>query len=361
MVDLGLKYISIYSYLLPRECMPEVRSEVRVLQKIGSSLALYLPKDWCERNKLSKGSNVTLRYTDNFLCIDLGGMSKVESTDIVLNITSMPEDVLKYLILSFYIAGYDRVKLVSHKRINLPLRRQLLSILRYALKYNVIEEGENFLVIGKVGEAENMLEALKREFNTVITVFKYTMEALENTKLLDKYYEAVNELDDEVDRAQVEVERAAFKLIQEPFANVLLLRYVIPATIMSLSLERLSDHLVLLVKEVANGYKNMGELLDYLQKFSKNLQELHDILNDIITGKYDPINIVQTLSKLIRIVEIKRTVREDLSRTLNEPGFELVTYHIIRVYAIIADIAEALINTLAMIFNEVRSKSSIST
>lgn len=339
--------------------MPEVRSEVRVLQKIGSSLALYLPKDWCERNKLSKGSNVILRYADNFLCLDLGGMSKVESTDIILNITSIPEDVLKYLILSFYIAGYDRIKLVSHKRISLPLRRQLLSILRYALKYNVVEEGENFMVIGKVGEAENMLEALKREFNTVITVFKYTMEALENAKSLDDYYEAVNELDDEVDRAQVEVERAAFKLIQEPFTNVPLLRYVIPATIMSSSLERLSDHLVLLVKEAANGYKNMDKLLHYLQEFNKHFQELYDILNNIITGKYDPINVIQTLSKLIHMVESKRIVREDLSRTLNEPGFELVVYHIIRVYAIITDIAEALINTLAIIFNEVRGKSLI--
>ncbi|MEM0453092.1 MAG: PhoU domain-containing protein [Sulfolobales archaeon] len=327
--------------------MGEVKYELRTLQKVGSSLAVYVPKDWCEINNLTKGSKITLRYGNNFLCVDLEDSSKTKGKIIEFDITSLPENELKYLIISFYVVGYERVKLVSHKKISLPLRRFILSVLKYAPRYSVIEEGENYIIIGEIGGVEDILEALKREFHSAATVFKYTIEALSNTSatLLD-YYESMNELDDEVDRAQVEVERAAYRLIEKPFSGADRIKYIISASIISTLLERLSDHLVLLIKEASNGFLDVRKLSDYLHEFNTDYKVLFDIVDQITTKGFNTSNIPKTLSSLIHIIERKRVIRENITKALYEKGYELVTYHVIRIYGIIADIAEVLVNLL---------------
>ncbi|MCS7108406.1 MAG: phosphate uptake regulator PhoU [Sulfolobales archaeon] len=327
--------------------MDEIKYEVRTIQKVGSSLAVYVPKEWCEVNNITKGSKVTLRYTNNFLCIDLDETGKVRGKTIDFDITSIPENELRYLITSFYVVGYERVKLISHKKISLPLRRFVLSVLKYTPKYSVIEEGENYMIIGEIGGVEDILEALKREFNSVTTVFKYTIEALESApKSLIDYYESINELDDEVDRAQVEVERAAYRLIDKPLVGVDKIKYIISASVISTLLERLSDHFVLLIKEVSNGFSNVEKLSEYLHEFSKDYRLLFEVIDKITTKGYDEINIPAILSPLIYINERKRNVRENITKALYEKGHELVTYHVIRIYGIIADISEVLVNLL---------------
>ncbi len=330
----------------------EVRSELRTLQKVGSSLAIYIPKEWCESNKLTKGSKVTLRYTDNFLCIDLEEVGNRKSKVVTFDITPLPEDELKYLIVSLYVIGYHRVKLVSHKKISLPLRRFILSVLRYTPKYSVVEEGENYMVIEEIGGVEDILEALKREFNSVTTVFKYTIEAFEGDhKTLSDYYESINELDDEVDKAQVEVERAAYKLIERPLTSMGKVRYIISAAVISTLLERLSDHLVLLVKEVSDGFANTQKILTYLQEFNNVYKTVLKVVEKITENGYDASNIQNTLSSLIQIIERKRAVRESISKAIYGKGYEVITYHVIRIYGIIADIAEVLVNLLMSIYS----------
>lgn len=337
--------------------MTEIKSEVRILQKVGSSIALYLPKEWCEHNGLSKGSSVMLKYSDNLLCIDLSRSEGRPSKYVDLDITSISENVLRHLLLSFYIVGYDEVRLISHRRISLPFRRYILSILKYATKYNVVDEGENYLVIGRVSEVEDLLEALKREFNSTMTVFKYTIEALENeAKALDEYYDIMNELDDEVDKAQVEVERAAYKLVERPLLNEKL-KFVIPATIISTHLERLSDHLVLLIKEVSRDSSDRSKLISYLRDFSNQFKDLFDVFTNVVKGKYNEFN-ASALNKLVRVVDSKRVVREELSKTLYGVGNELLVYHIIRIYALMSDIAEVLINMLTMIYPRTTHEST---
>ncbi|MEL9997231.1 MAG: phosphate uptake regulator PhoU [Sulfolobales archaeon] len=330
--------------------MSNVKSEVRTLQRVGSSLAIYLPKEWCELNKLSKGSKVILRYSDNFLCLELEELSKSVRKELTFDVTSLSEDVLKYLIISLYIIGYDFIKLISRKKISLPLRRYLLSMLRYTSKYEVVEEGENYIVISGVGGTDNVVDALRREFNAVSTVFKYAIEALEGgPKTLDEYYDAMDELDDEVDKTQIEVERAAYKLIERPFINSELI-HIIPATIISIYLERLSDHLVLIVRELPRDFPNISKLITYLREFNKNYIALYEVFNKIITKSYSTTEINGILEWLIRIIESKRIMREELTKTFQERGHELITYHVVRIYGLLTDIAEVLVDMLTETF-----------
>ncbi|MEM0454076.1 MAG: PhoU domain-containing protein [Sulfolobales archaeon] len=77
----------------------------------------------------------------------------------------------------------------------------------------------------------------------------------------------MEELDTEVDRARVEVKRTTYKLTEQPYSNPTKLRYMIPSVIISKLLERLADHIALLISELENSDK---ELRKTHHKPSKN-------------------------------------------------------------------------------------------
>ncbi|MEM1600754.1 MAG: PhoU domain-containing protein [Sulfolobales archaeon] len=324
-----------------------LRSEVRTLQKVGGSLALYLPKEWCEANNLSKGSKVNLRYSDDFICIDVDRPGRIR--DAVVDITPLLEGELKYVLISLYILGYDYVKFVSSRKINLPLRRYLTSSLRYTPDFKIVDEGDNFITIKRVGEAEDLIRALTREFNAVSTVFRYASEALEVGKDIWSYYDAIEELDTEVDRARVEVERTAYKLTERPYLNTLRLRYVISSVIISKLLERLADHIVLFINELESVADELRkDLLQLLKELISKYEELKKVFDEFYLER-TPLRmdeIAPVISKLVYIIEGKKAFREALVKVFHKPVNELLIYHIIRIYDYMTDIAEVLVNVL---------------
>ncbi|MCS7109075.1 MAG: phosphate uptake regulator PhoU [Sulfolobales archaeon] len=324
-----------------------IKSEVRTLQKVGGSLALYLPKEWCEINNVSKGSKINLRYSDDFICLDVDRPEKVKGLSI--DTTSLLEGELKYIIISLYILGFDYVKFTSNRRISLPLRRYLVSSLKHTPEYKVVDEGDNFITIKRVGEGEDLIKALIREFNIVSTVLRYALEAIESGKDFWDYSDAVEELDSEVDRARTEVERAAYKLTEKPYLNPLKMRYVIPSVLISKLLERLADHIVLLISELEKPPNELRRsLLELLNELNSNYEGLRKVFEDHFPSKQiiSIEDVGPTISKLVYIVEGKKKFREVVIKTLQGISSELVMYHVIRIYDYLTDTAEVLINVL---------------
>ncbi|MEM2376747.1 MAG: PhoU domain-containing protein, partial [Sulfolobales archaeon] len=324
-----------------------LRSEIRALQKVGGSLALYLPKEWCEANNLSKGSKVNLRYTTNFICLDVDVPDKSKS--LAIDTSSLLEGELKYVLISLYILGYDRVKFLSNRRISLPLRRYITSSLRYTPDFKISDEGDNFITIKRIGEGEELIKSLTREFASVSTVFRYALEALESDKDLWYYHDAVEELDTEVDRARVEVERTAYKLTERPYSNPAKLRYIIPSVIISKLLERLADHIALLISELENSDKELRKNVSQtLKELENTYEELKKIFGEyyLRRGPLGVDDIAPIISKLVYIIENKKAFREASIKSFHELSNELLVYHIIRIYDYITDIAEVLINVL---------------
>lgn len=324
-----------------------IKSEVRSLQKVGGSLALYLPKEWCEANNLLKGSKVNLRYTDEYLCVDVDKPTR--SRHLVVDTTSLLEGELKYVLISLYILGYDYVKFVNNKKISLPLRRYIVSCLRHTPDYKVVDEGDNFITIRRIGEGEDLIKALIREFNTVSTVFRYAIDALEVGKDIWSYYDALEELDTEVDKARIEVERASYKISEKPYLNPIRYRHVISSVMISKSLERLADHITLFINE----FERPGEdLRNNASQILKELKSKYEELRDIFEGFYlrrhsDGFkDATQIISKLVYIIEGKKSFRDLPARMLQGSANELIRYHLIRIYDYLTDIAEILINVL---------------
>lgn len=325
-----------------------IRSEVRALQKVGGSLAVYLPREWCDMNKLEKGSKVNIRYTNDFLCIDIDKPSEIKGASI--DVSSLLESDLKYILISLYILGYDHVKLTFGRRISLPLRRYVISSLRYTPEYRVVDEGDNFITLKRVAEGGDLIKALRHEFNSVLTMFRYVLESLQDGKDLISYVDAIEELDDEVDRARVEVERAAYKLTERPYLNVSMIRYVIPSVMISKYLERIADHLVSLMDEIGKITNSINKevMLELLRELNVKYDELKKLFeeyyfSEIHLKKGDIISIV---SKLIYIIENKKGFKDAILSRVSTSHSGLLSYHIIRIYDYFTDIAEALINAL---------------
>ncbi|MCX8208603.1 MAG: hypothetical protein N3G79_03025 [Sulfolobales archaeon] len=321
----------------------EIKQEIRTLQKLGGSIALYLPKEWCRRNGIDKGSKVVIKYGEKTLCLEIG---EVRERSAVIDLDGMFEGDLKYVLISLYVMGFDRVRLVSRKRVGLSMRRFILQVLGYTPGYEIAEEGENFVTIAIAREPGSPFEAVLREFNSVSTVFKYAVEVLEKAaSISEEYADAVEELDSEVDRAWFEVERAIYKAIDKPYPEFPGVRVLISLLLISRYLERLSDHLVQLVHEVREQSLQQLDIANQVRAMSVTFHDIAEIFKNLLKSHED-FGALDTVSKLVNLIESKKSFRHSVIPRLRKEGGILAAYHVMRIYDYITDIAEVVINVI---------------
>lgn len=319
------------------------KQEVRNLQKLGGSLALYLPKEWCKRNNLEKGSKVVIKYWERELCIEIGRKRERETT---VDLDEVFEVDLKYVLISLYVLGFNRVRLTSKKRINLAMRRFVLSLLNYTPGFEIVNEGENFLDIAITRESDDPDKAISREFNSVLTVFKYSVEILKTApNIPDEYVYAIEELDNEVDRAWFEVERTVYKNVESPHPKHIESRLLIPMLLVSRYLERLSDHLIQLIQEVHTSsiqqYDTIAQITSLLLGYNDTIKAFKTILEE-----RKSVRDVDTITKLINIIESNKSLKHSVIPKLRKEGGTLVAYHVMRICDYITDIAEVVVNVI---------------
>ncbi len=320
-----------------------MRQALRSLQKLGGSLALYLPKDWCDENGLRRGSKVVLRYWGKTLIVEAGEGERREAS---VDLDAILEGNLKYVLISLYILGFDRVRLLSKKRIGLSMRRYILSLLSYTPGYEIVEEGENFVDVAIIREARDPTEALLREFSGVSTVFRYSIEALERTPAVpEEYIDAVEELDSEVDRAWLEVERTIYKVAERPLSRLHEMRLSVPILLVSRYLERISDHLVQLVREVLEAGLQQPDLPLQVRDLSAAYHEVAEMFKDAVRSRGSA-GSIDSVVRLTSFIENKKSFRRGVVPRLRREGGLLAAYHVMRVYDYITDIAEVTMNVI---------------
>ncbi|MEM1681786.1 MAG: phosphate uptake regulator PhoU [Sulfolobales archaeon] len=320
-----------------------VKQEIRSLQKLGGSLALYLPKEWCDMNNLTRGSKVRVRYVDRFLCVET---EREEKREAVIDLDDILDADLKYALISLYVLGFDRVRLSSKKKISLAIRRHIISLLNYTPGYEIVEEGENFVDIAIAREVEDPAKALSREFNSVSTLFKYSIEALERApNIPDEYVDAIEELDDEVDRTWFEVERTVYKNVGRAYLKSVESRSMIHLLLVSRYLERLSDHIVQLVQEIhaspVQQYETIAQIRSLLISYHNIIESFKAVLEERKSARD-----TNTITRLINVIENKKSYKHSIIPRLRKEGGTLVAYHVMRIYDYITDIAEVVTNVI---------------
>ncbi|MEM2406611.1 MAG: PhoU domain-containing protein [Sulfolobales archaeon] len=277
------------------------------------------------------------------LCVET---ERDEKREAVIDLDYTLDADLKYVLISLYVLGFDRARLSSKKKISSTMRRHRVSLLNYAPGYEIVEEGENFVDVAIAREVEDPIKALSREFNSVFTLFKYAIEALERAPSVpDENVDAVEELDDEVDRAWFEVERTVYKSIGRTYLRSAESRSLIPLLLVSRCLERLSDHIVQLVQEAHASPIQQYGIIAQIRSLLLSYHDIVELFKEVLE-KRESTRDTNIVTKLINIIENKKSYKHGVIPRLRKEGGILIAYHVMRIYDCITDIAEVVTNVI---------------
>ncbi len=173
--------------------------------KTGSSFLIILPKDWINRQKLSKGDSVVVaEREDGCLIIDprlvKTGERKITTAMIVQN--------LRWEITSRYLLGFDEIRVVSKEPITNDQRDELKGIIKRFVALEVTDEDDYQIVLRCLVDPSTLpvSTAMRRMHLITSRMINDSMRA---------YFEGNMESADEIVKRDEEVDRLFFLIVRE--------------------------------------------------------------------------------------------------------------------------------------------------
>ncbi|MEZ0290878.1 MAG: PhoU domain-containing protein [Sulfolobales archaeon] len=340
--------------------MSRVISEVRIVQEIRDSYVIYLPKEWCKNNNITRGSKILLKGRDKRLSLEpLVEEDKIH--DIFLE--DFNERIVKYVLISLYVLGHRSIRLIFKRPIATKDRRVLKNILRLLKGFEIYEEGKNYFIIREISGLSELRHAILKEFNTVLNLIETLEEILstynerlEDIKIQD-ILDSLEELDTEIDISRLEIKRLFNKILEDLSLDPGIDHKILTGLVfISSILERIGDHIVSVIRIV--GEKNirsqdLSDSLKYIKKtsnvISRDLDIIFRALQSEDYSKYLKERLILLLEELTEIIDLKSKFREEIYSNIGVDK-ELLSYHIMRVFDYLTDIAEYLIDILIEIY-----------
>lgn len=157
-------------------------SSVRKLQITGrGSYILTLPKEWIEKNKLTKGSEVLIIYEpDGSLRIlptrdassrDRGYIAKIEFKGENI-------DSLLRLIISYYVAGADIIEITVREMKREDIKKLLGMVEHRTMGLEVVEESSEKIVLQVIIDPSSM--PINESFSKLARTVEHMLEDLES-------------------------------------------------------------------------------------------------------------------------------------------------------------------------------------
>jgi len=173
----------------------------RVQQVASGTLLVSLPRDWCNRNQITKGSTLTLETdSDDSLILSPLRSATKEPSEYTIELLSKDPTYISNKITSAYLLGYDLVRVQGRGRIVYELREMVKKVLRQLVGLEIVEEDANSITAQYLLEPGSLSpEKLFRRMHTLVAGMyrDVLVSILEGDTSLGK---AAAERDDEVDR-----------------------------------------------------------------------------------------------------------------------------------------------------------------
>ncbi len=326
------------------------QEEERRIQEIRGSYVLYLPKEWCRAYGIEKGSRVLIKRVGSKLVIEPSSVPHLRAYSD-LDLDAYDPESLRHILIALYISGVEQVKLTSKKPLSRDTRRQILSILRYMPGFSIFDEGKNFTILREVRRGSDLETILMRMINNARSLFELTISLYSDQS---GYAEELEGLDDEIDAIRRETERIFNTVLSNPEVDrdpKHLQRSYMMVQVARL-IERISDHLVAVARlseDMGGGDRVKTHLI--LKDMYKYYMLIDTILRTSIQdpdrgqgGKGEkPEELVISLVELIE-------GKEKIHGKISEAGLarDISAYHITRIYDYITDIAEYLLDIVAI-------------
>lgn len=329
---------------------PKLHEERRV-QEIRGSYILYLPKDWCRDLGIGRGSRLLIRRSGSKLIVE---PSETERFRVYadIDIENMDERSLFHILVSLYIAGAEQIKLTSRKPLSSDVRRMIISYLRYIPGFGVFDEARNYMVLREVRRSTDLGIIARRIANNSRILFEKVISLYSGSEPQD---EDLEELDNEIDAIRREAERLfntmLINLSVGEEAGGLQRAYILVQIVRLL--ERISDHLVALASIASSTLPNDREkiygVLSSIYEYYRDIDRLIEF-DHVSRGGEKLKNLAEDareiIARLVLLIDRKGIIHSTISSA--RIGSDIASYHIMRIYDYITDIAEYMLNKIAI-------------
>ncbi|NQE06379.1 hypothetical protein C5S32_10970 [ANME-1 cluster archaeon GoMg1] len=223
----------------------------------GSTLTISLPVKWARVAGIKHGDELSLiQRSDNSLLItpEKNEEERIKSAALELSENESFEDNFRYLI-SYYLVGYDIVKLLSPKGFEAEERKRIKEEVRKRLiGMEVVGESSKEIILQSFLKYEDftLRDAIRSMSEIIVSMHGDAISALEKGDL--NLAEDVTERDNEIDRFYLLIVRQLKAAMSDPeLANKIGVgrqRDSLGYRIIVKSMERIGDHVENIAKNV---------------------------------------------------------------------------------------------------------------
>jgi hypothetical protein len=254
------------------------------------------------------------------------------------------KESVHYILISLYLLGVEKIKIISKHSISLKDRRDIRRITELYTKYVISYEGKNFLELRSEYSIQNIWQLIFKAFNTLESILNHYLQILTSKGAFE--YEDIEEIeamDNEVDFLRRDLERLHSRSLLKGEGKLDLKSQDILVRI-AIILERMVDHLNSIARLGYEGHVDLATLPDYIAKLKSMVNYLMDIISDIKDAYLyskeiaDFNSIIRTL---VNIIREKTTFHSVLKRDV---VIDLIKYHMLRLYDYLTDITELIID-----------------
>ncbi|HIQ12812.1 MAG TPA: phosphate uptake regulator PhoU [Thermoprotei archaeon] len=236
---LGFNYKEDYiTYIEYGDYMGEVIHR-KIQRTGGTTYIVSLPKKWVEKHNLKEGDFIILVIDEDEITIKTEEERR-EELSAVIDVKDIDPRLMERLVISYYLAGYDIVKVVD-KKISEEYRSHIKKIIKKKMiGFEVIDEDIDIIKVGSlVKEKELSLDiAVSRMFK----IGRFLLEILPDVILEHNESNArlIIQTDDDMDRLYLYIIRMVRKTRDRSFD----VGRLIITSMLAKALERIVDHIV---------------------------------------------------------------------------------------------------------------------
>ena len=232
--------------------------DTRNVQQTGEMLYLYLPTRWCKRFNLSAKSKIGIQSLPNGSLGLYPQSIEKKPAHLSFRVQSDEPDSLYKLIVAAYISPASTFKITLDKEIDFTKvlnQKNLVSLELVEMDGNKISCESSL----QVNDPLSILTTMLRKIRNLLLV----MQKDSQKELIERYEE-------EIDRSKLLIEKSVVSGFYNPVQTTYKAIELHHLSLLSKSLERMVDHLILIEKPNLLFIKKISDSLNEFQKLLEN-------------------------------------------------------------------------------------------
>jgi len=223
----------------------------RKLNQVRNSFYVYLPRNWCDENKLTKDSEVQMERTlEGTLRITPPAFEKSHTVPLKLTLSKEQTKDIVNLLVGAYIVGANDIELKFEDGLDMATRGEISKWIRRLPGFEILDEHSKSFILSDTSEKQVITPILRRQFATTKYMLNGLLNMLGSGDVKD--YSRIIDRDEDVDRHRYFVERLCHIVLTNPsYARRIALTSpdALSFSLATKYVERIADHICGAIQE----------------------------------------------------------------------------------------------------------------